>query len=285
MDDTPITADELRAALASDRRERPETRDPAVAAANGRRVLHDLIDRRLLGQAAQLHGIRVSDAEIQRSVEALRLDYPGTAFDELLEEEGLSLEVLKARNAGQLLIEKLFLEEVFARVAITDAEVDEWLEANPGALDRPAQVRALQLVVKTEEEARSLHTQLRKGADFQELAREHSLSPDAKMGGDLGWFAKGEMPPPFDEVCFALAPGRISDVVGSSFGFHLFKVLEKRPARSPEIAELRAEAEARLRAEKESMAQERYLEQLRAAAAIHIDEEALMRLSGGEASR
>ena len=63
------------------------------------------------------------------------------------------------------------------------------------------------------------------------LARKHSLSPDAKQGGDLGWFERGAMPPIFEQVCFALPEGKVSDVVASSYGFHLFKVIGRRPAR------------------------------------------------------
>ncbi|HEY0841162.1 MAG TPA: foldase, partial [Vulgatibacter sp.] len=70
----------------------------------------------------------------------------------------------------------------------------------------------------------------------------------------------------------------VSDVVGSSFGFHLFKVLERRGARKPEPEELRTEAESRLRREKEAAAQDAFMAELRRAARIHIDEAAMARL-------
>lgn len=274
-----IPAEELRAALRADYKERPgASRDPGAMAANRARVLSDLVDRRLLEQTAAERGIKVSPREVERALETLRHDYPGESFDKFLAEEGVSLEEVMDRTRRQLLIEKFFAVEVFARVAVTDDEIDDWLEANPGVFDRPAEVRALQLVVKTEEEAKELHAKLRAGEDFEALAREHSLSPDAKVGGDLGWFAEGEMPPPFDEVCFSLGVGRISEVVGSSFGFHLFKVLEKRAARSPDEETLRAEAESRLRGEKEVAAQLSFLENLRAGTSIRIDEAAAGRV-------
>ena len=279
IDGEPITAAEVRQALAIDLRDRPGAGDdPALLAESRKRVVDEVIDRKLLEHAAREHSIRVSDQEVERAALRLRADYPGDTFDEMLSAGGLTLAELKDRLQRRLMVERLFAEEVFSRVAITDAEVDEWLEANPDELTRPERVHALQIVVKTEAEARGLLAELRRGADFGTLAREHSLSPDAKLGGDLGWFARGEMPPPFDDVCFSLPVGRVSDVVGSSFGFHLFKVLARQKARKPEPEELREEAESRLRREKEAAAQEAYVAALRQAARIEIDDAALSRL-------
>ena len=71
---------------------------------------------------------------------------------------------------------------------------------------------------------------LRQGEDFAKVAKEHSLSPDREQGGDLGFFAKGEMPPEFDAIVFKLAPGRISDLVQSDYGFHIFLVAHRKPS-------------------------------------------------------
>ncbi len=279
VNEEPITVAEVLTAMGAARRERPEApRDPEAEQRRRRHLVDELVHQKLLEQSARQHGIRIPEEEVERAILRMRADYPREFFDELLSAEGLTMAGLRDRLRGQLQLERLFAEEVFARVAITDDEVDAWLEANPDALRRPEQVHALQLVVKTEEEAKELLGQLRKGADFGKLAAEHSLSPDAKLGGDLGWFARGEMPPPFDEVCFALGVGRLSDVVGSSFGFHVFKVLERRGAQAPDPEELREEAEARLRREKEADAQRAYLAELIAGAQIRIDDAALARL-------
>ncbi len=104
------------------------------------------------------------------------------------------------------------------------------------------------------------------------LAREHSLSPDARQGGDLGFFPRGVMPPPFDEVCFSLKPGQLSGVVRSSYGFHLFKLLEKRPARRRPLEEVAPSIAARLLAERRAAAEAQLVAGLRAKAAIAIDE-------------
>jgi parvulin-like peptidyl-prolyl isomerase len=87
--------------------------------------------------------------------------------------------------------------------------------------------------LKREDEARSaaedLLTKIKAGADFGELAKAHSDDPgSAQRGGDMGWFGRRAMVKPFEDAAFALSPGQISDVVKTSFGFHIIKLLEKR---------------------------------------------------------
>ncbi|NIQ08622.1 MAG: foldase, partial [Gammaproteobacteria bacterium] len=79
-----------------------------------------------------------------------------------------------------------------------------YYEANRKNFDRPAQVRARQIVVADEIEGQKVLDLLRQGEPFAEVAKEYSLSADAEDGGDLGFFARGEMPPEFDEVVFDL---------------------------------------------------------------------------------
>lgn len=282
IDGQPITAEQYRFALDRDDRE-AEGLSPRTAealATSRRQLLQTLIDRQLATRAAAERGLSVADDEVERALLRLKADWPGDAFEKLLAETHLTEDRLRGQLRDELLVRAFFREEVFARVAITDPEVDEWLKANGSSLDRPDQVRAAQLVVKTEEAARALQEQLKKGAAFGELARRHSLSPDGKLGGDLGFFGRGQMPPQFEEVCFSLPPGRVSDVVASPYGFHLFKVTERRGAQALAPAARRAAAELALRREKESAAQTAAMEKLRSKAVIEIDEAALERLQG-----
>ncbi len=282
MNGEPITAAQYRAALDFDDREAEglSPRTPEALETARRQLLDALVDRKLLGQAARRRGLSVSDEEVERAFLRLRADWPGDSFDRLLAETQLGTAQLKDQIREKLLVERLFAEEVFARIALTDPDVAAWIEANGKSLDRPEQVRAAQIVVKTDEEARRLQDELKKGAAFDELARRFSLSPDARAGGDLGWFGRGDMPPQFEEVCFGLAVNRVSDVVASPYGYHLFKVLEKRGAQKASGELLHATAEQALRREREAAAQDEYLASLRKAAKIEIDEAAIQRLKG-----
>ena len=84
---------------------------------------------------------------------------------------------------------------------------------------------ALHILVKTRDEAEKLKQQLAKGADFGKLAKQHSLCPSGKKGGDLGEFRKGQMVKAFDDVVFKLTVLEVHGPVKTQFGFHLIKTL------------------------------------------------------------
>lgn len=89
-------------------------------------------------------------------------------------------------------------------------------------------VRASHILVKTEEEANDLLAKLNEGADFGELAEEHSLCPSKRDGGDLGYFGKGMMVKPFEDAAFAMDAGEVSQPVETQFGWHLIKLTDKQ---------------------------------------------------------
>ncbi len=239
--------------------------------------LQRLIERTELLQEARKVGISASEDEVEKAFLALRADYPGTSFDELLADEEISPADLRARLGEQVTIRKLLSRQLAGKTIPTEEELQRAYDKAKD-LDRPEEVRAEQIVVKTEEEAQALRQSLKQGQSFEELARKHSLSPDAKQGGDLGWFERGAMPPIFAQVCFALPEGKVSDVVASSYGFHLFKVVDRRPARHASFEELKPELLQRLTHEKLAGAEEAYLADLRTRSVVTIGEKAVERV-------
>ena len=128
------------------------------------------------------------------------------------------------------------------------------------------------------EEAKSLLDQIRKGASFEDLAKSHGRSPDARTGGDLGWFARGTMPKVFDEACFSLKPGQVSGIVQSSYGYHLFKLLGRRAPKKRGLDEVQKEVIRRAFLEKKAQAERQLLEQVRKSSKVQINEAALQLL-------
>lgn len=105
---------------------------------------------------------------------------------------------------------------------------------------------AAHILVETEEEAQALIEQLAEGADFAELAREHSTGPSGPSGGDLGWFSAGMMVPAFEEAVAATEVGAVSGPVQTQFGWHVIKLNETRQQSAPALEEVAGEIEAEL---------------------------------------
>jgi len=104
-------------------------------------------------------------------------------------------------------------------------------------------------VVETEEEAQSLVEELNGGADFAELAKEHSTGPSGPNGGELGWFGPGMMVEPFEKAVEQLEAGEISEPVETQFGWHVVKLNETRSKSAPALDEVRDEIEQTLQQE------------------------------------
>ena len=244
-----------------------------------RALLETRVNQLLLLQAARQNNVTVSAEEVDRGVLRLSSDYPEGNLGEALSQGQKSMAELKAQTAARLTIEKLYAEHVYPRVAVTEEELRAYYAAHAADFHEPEQVRAAQLVVKGLEEARRLQKELKAGKKFADLARRYSLSPDAKVGGDLGFFARGQMPPEFEEVAFSLRVGQVSDVVSTDYGYHLFRVLERRPARRRELADVRPLVEARLLEHKRLQAQEEYLAGLKKRAKVWVNEPVLQALT------
>ena len=90
------------------------------------------------------------------------------------------------------------------------------------------QVRASHILVKTEEEAKQLREEIVAGKDFAEVAKEVSLCPSGKEGGDLGYFRKGQMVPEFENAAFTLPIGQVSEPIKTQFGWHLIVVTAQK---------------------------------------------------------
>ena len=88
--------------------------------------------------------------------------------------------------------------------------------------------RASHILVKDRGLAVELLKQIKRGASFERLAREHSTCPSKSSGGDLGWFGPGKMVAPFEQAVARLGNGSVSDVVSTQFGFHIIKKTGQR---------------------------------------------------------
>ncbi len=258
------------------RGEREKADTSATPQELARAVLGSLVDRQVLAAQAKADQLVVSEADIQRATDALADDTQkaGESFPEHLAQDGETAALLHDETRERLLAERELAHAL--HVPQPDpAAIKEYAEAHRSEFTLPDEVHAQQILVASPEEAKSLLDQLRAGASFAALARKESLSPDARAGGDLGFFPRGVMPAPFDEICFSLKPGQLSGIVRSSYGFHIFKLLERRPAHRRTLEELAPGIGLRLLLEQRAEAERALLSALRAKATVVVDESQL----------
>jgi len=235
-----------------------------------RSYLVQAIDRQLALAEGQKLGISVTPQELETALEEHRRDYPAGGFEQSLLERGITIEQWREELEERLIMEKVARQVVYTRVTVADKEIDTYFRDNRQEFDRPAQVRARQIVVSSEAEGERILALLQQGGSFEALAKEFSLSPDADDGGDLGFFGRGEMPAEFDATVFNLAVGRLSPLIKSEYGYHIFRVDEKREAVRLTLEQVRGEIRDKLRAEKEEAAYEKWLQELRSRASIDV---------------
>lgn len=136
-------------------------------------------------------------------------------------------------------LEERALRRAYFAEAIAGAVTEEAVRADYDAFTAQFtpqdEVRASHILVESEDEANAIKAELDGGADFAAIAKEKSIDPGSGAnGGDLGFFGKGMMVPPFEEAAFALTePGEVSAPIQSQFGWHIIKLGEKRQSQPP----------------------------------------------------
>jgi len=127
------------------------------------------------------------------------------------------------------------------RAAITDAAMHQVYDDAVKQMQPEQEVHARHILVASEDEAKAVADQLKKGADFAALAKEKSKDPGGANGGDLGYFTKDQMVPEFAEVAFKLDKGQVSDPIHTQFGWHIIKVEDKRTKPTPTFDQVKGQ--------------------------------------------
>ena len=212
------------------------------ADALSRQILERMINDLLQVQLAKENGIKVDDATLDKTIERIaaenNMQLPD--FRAALERDGIRYPRFREDIRNEILLARLREREVENGIVVTDAEVETELarEAKEKTGDSefrlahilvtvPAQATAEQIEQRRRKAVLAL-SELRRGADFAQIAATYSDAPDALQGGQLGWRAAGRLPSLFLETLQRLQPGEVSDVLRSPNGFHILKLLEKR---------------------------------------------------------
>lgn len=197
-------------------------------AQGGSEILDQLITRQLIIQEAGRLGIVVSEGDVDAEIDnVIEEGFMGSEeeFLMILAQYGVTLEAFREDARLNLLAREIAMEQT----EFTEEQGREFFEENRHFYEQQEEVEARHILVETEAEAEEVATLLVEGGDFVELAREYSTDQSNKDdGGYLGFFGRGRMVEPFEEVAFSLSPGEYSDPVETEFGFHIIEILDRK---------------------------------------------------------
>src|SRR5262249_47133445 len=217
------------------------------------------------------------DGEIETQIGAMRKQSPTEqAFEQALKAQHMTVEKLRDTARSNLVVRKLLQDEVMSKIQIKPSDISAFYEKNPDKFKQPESVHAAHILIivppeadeKTKAALKARATEAlqaaKSGKDFAALGRQYSQDGSAQHGGDLGFFPKGQMVPAFEQVAFSLKPGEISDLVQTQFGYHIIKVIEKRPGGTVPFAQAAPQIQQFLEGQAQSDQGKAYVEALKA---------------------
>ncbi|MES2957324.1 MAG: peptidylprolyl isomerase [Pseudomonadota bacterium] len=251
-----VTAFEVnqRVGLARAQAQRNNQRLPPEAELR-RQVLESLIEDRAMLSHARDSGVRVDDGEVDRAVANIATQNQITMAQmrQQLARDGLDLARFRANVRDQLLIERVREREVAQRIRITDAEVDEFIERQRGAMAGEVQYNIAQVLVGVPEgaseavvaerraRAEAALARIRGGEVFGTVARAMSEDANKENGGEIGLKPADRLPDVFLEVVRPLANGEVAPtLLRSGAGFHVLKLIERSDGTAFRVAQTRA---------------------------------------------
>ena len=238
------------------------------------RILSRMIDNRLQIQEARREKVEVTDDELRERVDDFVARNGGNRekVGEQLQAQGFTWEQIRRELRESLLAQKIRSRRVSRRATITEAEVDAYVNENRPKLEQGLKYHSRHIAVlaqppdssaaweRAQAEIQAIQARLREGADFAEVAREHSKDGSAASGGDLGWLTPGELQPAFEEPILKLRKGEMTAPIKSDAGYHLFRLEDREELTAEMLSQLRQQARDLLAQKK---VQERFQEWLR----------------------
>ncbi len=229
-----------------------------IVAEKQRDILRDLIDQQLLLQKGKDLGV-TGDTELIKRLDEMRKQMNLQSMEELekaAEAQGISYEEFKQNTRNGIITQRVIGQEVGSHMTLNKDEVKKFYEEHQADMQQPEQIRLLD--------------QIRKGGNFEDLAKKQSDGPSAAQGGDLSYFKRGVLAKELEDRVFALKAGEVTDVIRTKQGFVILKVTEHQMAGIPTLKEVEPRIQDALYMQKLQPALRAYLTKLREEAFIDI---------------
>jgi peptidyl-prolyl cis-trans isomerase C len=208
-----------------------------------RRALDKAIGEELILQKSRELTIEDVDEKVAQRLEAMRREFAtGEGFEEHLKRKGLAMEDVRSSLEMRVYVDAYLRKKDLAEPHIPEERIRETYERDRESYSREETVEVSHVLIavdvhagpeeqeRARREAERIRTEILEGEDFAEMAKAHSDCNSAPGGGSLGYIKRGYMPDEFERAAFAMEVYGVSEVVKTRFGYHLIRVLDKRPA-------------------------------------------------------
>lgn len=199
---------------------------PEVASA----MLDQFVEEIIISEYAEAHGVEVPAEKI---AEEVRTEAGATVIEK---RDEMRREKLIANLSGEI-------------PDPPDQQIHDYYDQHSSEFRSGEEVRVRQILVNDENVAKDIQVRMKAGATFEDLSAQFSRAPNAKRGGEIGFVSRGEVPKMFEEAIFGLKAGEVSDIIRTDSSFHIFKVDERRPPGTLDLAAATPIILARLREE------------------------------------
>lgn len=246
-------------------------------------ALNQLISAELLYQAGKKLEIKNIDKLVDDKISQGKSRFSNQQdFEKAIKALDMTEADLREYTRRDLLISTFIQQNIASKVTVSEEDSKKFYEQNQDKFKQEESVRASHILIgvdpkatdedkkKAREKAVKLRKDLAAGADFAALAKDNSTCPSSQQGGDLGYFSRGQMVPPFEQAAFTLKPGELSDVVETQFGYHIIKVIDSKKAETVAFKDAKPRIDEYLKNQKTSAAVAEYLTENRKKASVEI---------------
>ena len=244
-------------------------------------LVNRIVDNYLVLEYGRKNGITISDEELNLAVKNMEKDYSEQDLRKILLQGYLDYDEWKEGLREYLLVKKIINKASENIPPVSHQEIKIYFDSHPDEFKRPAMVKFRQIVLVNKEDAEKIWSRLNQGEDMSRLAREYSITPEAENGGEVDWIAEENLDETMGKALFSLPVGKISPVIKSVYGFHIFQVIAKRPEGMQSLPDSIKEIETKLFYQKEDDFYKNWLEQLRNTFPVVINNDLLKTLELG----
>jgi len=239
-------------------------------------LVNRIIEEQVILRESLRLRVNITESDVDGEMMKIREDLGEEVYKEIILTKFGNVDKWKVELKRELTIKEAINRAVHSRISISDAGARQYYDENEELFNTPPQVRASMIIVDSKKKANELLNKIKKGEDFAKLATKHSTGNEAHAGGDLGFFSKGDMPEEFENSVMALKIGQVSDVVETTYGFHIFMLTDKNKGSSMNFEQAKEAIKEDLKMRLADRHYHKWILDLKKRTRITVNEEAIL---------